>query len=533
MHAASPTEPSRWRLIPRLINERSLPVQFGLAALAAAGAAALVALLLDGARDTVIAVLGGGAAASLAAVALARRVCGALERMADGARALARENAPPESNIPLDASSPELRRVTSRARHLVDVFRERLQTLIAQNAALGRRLEHRTHELATLQDLSIGLATKDGLHELVEEALGALEQTLEYSSASVWARQDLEPAAMVTLLGYRAAEGATGTLDITDLRGMRLSSANLQKYEEIEREREAIVDNRARQSLLSWLWSKIVDDAQTSALYRTTRSWAALPMKFRDAVLGVLRVDHHEDDYFDAERLRLLTAVASQAALAMRHARLQAQEREMAVIAERNRIARDLHDAVSQTLFAANLMAGTMAKLLRQDTPIDAAALATKAAALERLNRGALAEMRLLMFELRPDAIEQTKIPELLHQVTEAIACRGEIAVRERLARDDALAAPVRVHLYRIAQEALSNVVRHSGARSVDVEWRFDAGAGSALRIADDGKGFDPDEARPGHFGLGNMRARAAEIGASFTLTSRPGAGTELLVQLA
>jgi signal transduction histidine kinase len=91
----------------------------------------------------------------------------------------------------------------------------------------------------------------------------------------------------------------------------------------------------------------------------------------------------------------------------------------------------------------------------------------------------------------------------------------------------------VRVQLYRIAQEALSNAARHSGASNVVVEWNAAPGASAVLRIADDGRGFDPEQVAPGHFGLGNMRSRAAEIGAALTLTSAPGNGTEVRVELA
>lgn len=516
----------------RLFDQRTLLVQFALVGAAAAAVAALAAWVLGGTQELALAVAGGGTAATTACALLARRTVRALERVASAARLLARDDAPADSSIVIDASSEELRHATGRLRQLVDVFRDRIQSLVEQNLALGRRLDLRTHELTTLEDLSIGLATKSDLRELVEEALGALEQTVEYSSASVWAREGLEPDGTVALLGYRAREPEASAKEASDLRGMRLSSANLQKYEQIERGREPIVDNRARQSLLSWLWSKIVDDAQTSALYKATRSWAALPMKFRDVVLGVLRLDHRDYDYFDAERMRLLTAVASQAALAMRHSRLQAQEREMAVIAERNRIARDLHDAVSQTLFAASLMAGALANTAAREPSIDPAALKAKAETLERLNRGALAEMRLLMFELRPDALEQTRFPELLQQAAEALACRGEIAIEQVLSREDPLEAPVRVQLYRIAQEAFSNIARHSAASRVQIEWTVHSPTRVTLRIADNGKGFDPNEPRPGHFGVDNMRTRANEIGASFSLTSEPRAGTELLVDL-
>jgi signal transduction histidine kinase len=393
----------------------------------------------------------------------------------------------------------------------------------------------RTHELSTLQDLSIGLASKTELHELVAEALSALEQTMAYTSASVWSRTARDEGGQVVLMGYRQNDDEAGETPTDDLTGMRLSRANLQRYEHIEREGEAIVENRVRQSLLSWLWSWLSDDARTSGLYRGTKAWMAVPLKSREAVMGVLRVDHEEPDFFDAERVRLLTAVGSQTGLAMRHAQLLSQQKDQAVVAERNRIARDLHDAVSQTLFAANVIAGTLGRLAARLVEMDpnAGALQQQAEALERLNKGALSEMRLLMFELRPDALQHLPLAELLQHAIDALASRGTIEVSHRLAREDRLPSATRVQLYRIAQEALSNIGRHSGASHAVIEWIVpEQGTGGRLRIADDGHGFDAGVSPPGHFGLRNMAERAAEIGATWHIASGPDEGTEIRLEL-
>ena len=515
----------------RLLNERSLPGQIG-------GAGLLVALVAAGAVWTTaaptwplaLAAAGGAVGASLLGAWLAQRTRRALTGMADAAHTLRRDDAPDTLEMPLFDSSEELRHASVNLRRMVEAARRRQRALEDRNAALEKRLAVRTHELSTLQDLSIGLATKSDVVGLVDEALGALGQTMEYASASLWARSDRAAGGHVLLLGYRTGADAAPP-DTQDLTGMRLSRANLQRYEQIERDREPLIENRARQSLFSWLCSKVTDDARSSELYRASRSWMAVPLRYRDDVLGVMRVDHQEADYFDPERARLLTAVSSQTALAMRHARLQEQQREVAVAAERNRIARDLHDAVSQTLFAANVLAGTLARSAGREPPPTAQAVAAQAQALEKLNRGALAEMRLLMFELRPDALPKTPLAELLRHAVEALACRGDISVDAQLDEGDTLAPEVRVQLYRIAQEALSNVARHSGAQHCRIEWLAGGPRQALLRISDDGQGFEVDEARPGHFGLENMRSRAQEIGATLTLASTPGQGSEVRVE--
>ena len=482
-----------------------------------------------------------GLAGAAAAALLAQCSSIALQQLAEAARALRREEASDDAQLPLLLANPALRGASQSLRRLVDHARNQRRALQARNAQLGSQLQQRTHELCTLQDLSVGLAGTDDFHGLVDEALKALEQTLEYSSASVWARDRRSDSAQVVLTGYRshdpqgaasvdASDDTDGAGSAPSLLGKRLSRINLQRYEQIEQSRVPLIDNNARQSLFSWLWEKVTDDASTSRLYRSTRAWMGLPLRFRDEVLGVMRVDHQEPGYFDAERARLLGAVCSQTALAMHHARLLVQERELAVVAERNRIARDLHDAVSQTLFASNVIAGTLAQQAAKGVALDPARLQAQAASLERLNRGALAEMRMLLFELRPDALEHQPLADLLRHPIESLSCRGDMQVLADLAPSDSLAPAARVHLYRIAQEALSNIGRHSGASRVQVSWLPAAPGGALLSITDNGQGFDPSQAHPGHFGLDNMRSRAADINATLILTSQPGQGCEISV---
>ncbi len=518
----------------RVFNERSLAVQLGAAGSVAVLGAMLGALgaasaLSSQAAPLLLAGAAGALGATLLGIAVGRRTGQALAHIADVAHVLRRDDAPEALELPLCEHSHELQLASINLRRMVEAARKRQRALEERNAALERHLAARTHELSTLQDLSIGLAQSSDVKGLVNEALGALGQTMDYASASLWARSERDAGGHVVLLGYRAEAGASPS-EAQDLTGMRLSRANLERYEQIERERQALVDNRVRMSLFSWLWSKVTDDARSSELYRASRSWMAVPLRYQDAVLGVMRVDHLEPDYFDAEKVRLLTAVSSQTALALRHARLQEQQREVAVAAERNRIARDLHDAVSQTLFAANVLAGTLARSAERDPPLSALQVAAKAQELERLNRGALAEMRLLMFELRPDVLPRTPLAELLRHAVQALSCRGDIRVDAELAEGDELPPPVRVQLYRMAQEALSNVARHSGASHCRIDWAVPGAGEAALTITDNGAGFEVDAPRPGHFGLENLRSRAHEIGATLTIRSVPGQGSKVHV---
>ena len=543
--------------VQRWFDGRTLPAQWAvLVLLVATAAALLLAALAHGPTGLVTqatlapqlwAVGLTGLACALAGTWLISRSSLALREISTSSRLLRRDDAAADANLPLHSHSAEWQLASLALRRLVDDARTQRAALQLRNAQLGEQLHQRSHELSTLQDLSHGLAASNDLFGLVDEALKALEQTLDYSSASVWARDrrakprpdnpdhsaDTLDKRQVVLTGYRSSDTsapAGAGQSSQALLGKRLSNANLQRYAQIERERGPVIDNDARQGLLSWLWEKVTDDASTSALYRGTRSWMGLPLQFRDEVLAVMRVDHHSPGYFNPERVRLLGAVCSQTALALHHAQLLLQERTLAVAAERNRIARDLHDAVSQTLFASNVIAGTLARGVLRSPPTDPQRLAAQATQLERLNRGALAEMRMLLYELQPEALDNQPLAALLHHPIEALACRGDLQVDTSLAPDDCLPAATRVQLYRIAQEALSNVARHSGASQVSVLWQPDADGGHWLRISDDGQGFDATLDRPGHFGLANMHSRAKEVGATLRLRSAPGQGTEISV---
>ena len=205
---------------------------------------------------------------------------------------------------------------------------------------------------------------------------------------------------------------------------------------------------------------------------------------------------------------------------------LRRQAGELAAGEERAHLARELHDSVTQALFSMTLVSRSVELLLDRD--LDAAR--TQLSQLRDLQREALAEMRALIFELRPGNLEQDGLTRALKTHTAALQGRiGLPVVVESTLGDERLPLPVEETLYRIAQEALHNVVKHAAARQV----RLDVGRGRhgvRLKIEDDGKGFDPARVPAGHLGLAGMQARAARIGASFTCRSVPGKGTTIEV---
>lgn len=207
--------------------------------------------------------------------------------------------------------------------------------------------------------------------------------------------------------------------------------------------------------------------------------------------------------------------------------RLQSMEGRLATVAaeERNRLARDLHDAVSQTLFSASLIAEVLPTLWEKD-PTKAKARLEE---VRQLTRGALAEMRTLLLELRPSALIEAELPHLLEQLAEAITSRARIPVVVTSTGECILPDDAKVAFYRIAQEALNNVAKHSEATEVMVRLLCEKNK-VTLNIKDNGVGFDTDNISPESLGVGIMHERADDIKALLTIRSGVGEGTEIIV---
>jgi two-component system nitrate/nitrite sensor histidine kinase NarX len=201
--------------------------------------------------------------------------------------------------------------------------------------------------------------------------------------------------------------------------------------------------------------------------------------------------------------------------------RLVDQAEEAAATAERARISRDLHDAVSQLLFSIRLLAGSLPKLWRSDPP----AAERSTLEIQRLAGGALAEMRTLLRELRPDTVPHTSLELLITQATEGVSARMDIPVSVDVEMEGRLPNEVHVVTYRVCQEALANVARHANASRVEVSVKGGSDRVS-MTVRDDGVGFDPSGAPKGTLGLVTMAERVDETGGRFDVVSAPGRGT-------
>jgi signal transduction histidine kinase len=255
-----------------------------------------------------------------------------------------------------------------------------------------------------------------------------------------------------------------------------------------------------------------------------------LPLRVRDRTVGLLRARAPEGAVWDAERLHWATGVAAQAAVAIENVRLYERARDEATEEARRHLARELHDSVSQAIYAIVLTTHAAQRRAERDPNKAREALD----AVVELAEAALAEMRALIFELRPEALVDVGLVGALHRQLDGLELRHGLAAERDLPDEPDLPFASKQVLLRVVQEALHNVVKHARASRVQVRGWAEGGR-LRLRVRDDGVGFDPDASFPGHLGHTSMRERLAALGGHLRLASAPGEGTtvELDVPLA
>jgi len=253
----------------------------------------------------------------------------------------------------------------------------------------------------------------------------------------------------------------------------------------------------------------------------------ALPLRARDEVVGVLHAYAPPGRGWDEEHVDLAAGLAAQAAVAIENARLYERAKGQAADEERRSLARELHDSVSQAIYAVVLSAHTARRKLDEG---DAAGAGVALDSAVELAEGALAEMRALIFELRPEALAEVGLVGALRRQLDGLELRHGLRAEATLGDEPDLPFAAKQELLRVVQEALHNVAKHARASVVTASLGTEDGR-VVIVIADDGVGFDPATARPGHLGLTSMHERVAALGGRLTVDSVPGAGTRVRVE--
>ncbi len=398
---------------------------------------------------------------------------------------------------------------------LLSVVRDVSQRVHSEHL-LQQRVEAHTREQSTLLEISQTLASALELQPGL--ILDQLRVIIDYTHAGLFKLEDSTLVALA-VRGPKSLERAMPF------------QIHLQSQEALmmmfnERRSTRIADVQSSDPPARYLRSLLKQ--QAGLLVKGVKSWMWVPLAIKGRLIGVIGVAHAERNYFTAHDAGLALTVANQAAITMVNAELYENAQTLAALQERQRLARNLHDAVNQSLFSAGLIAEVLPRLWERSPEEGRQSLED----LRRLTRGAQADMRLLLAELLPSTLTDAELGDLLRLLGNALAGRTNIPINVNVMGEGKLPNEVQVALYRLCQEGLSNIARHAGASQVDIYLNYEPDA-VELRIRDDGRGFDPDKTPPGHYGLSMMRERAAAMGAKLSITSQPGHGTEIIIRCA
>jgi nitrate/nitrite-specific signal transduction histidine kinase len=385
---------------------------------------------------------------------------------------------------------------------LADQFNLMSAELDDSYSSLEKKVADRTRELAILNSIISVASHTLNIQEMLEDALNKTVEQMDFDAGSAFR---FEPDSTSTLLTAHLGFEPAVAVDLVNRYTLISQPIPVYPQEVTTFGIEEFQDENLRDRLSQLGFQLLV----------------YIPLSTKGRELGFFILGRHEPSQLSPEELSLLSSIGKQIGVAMENALLYEQAEQTAITAERSRLARELHDAVTQTLFSANLIADVLPRIWKRNPEEGMQNLEE----LRQLTRGALAEMRTMLLEMRPESLERADIKSLLTQLVDAFIGRVRVPVSLVIQGDCELTHEVKIGFYRIAQEALNNIAKHSGARQVEVRLECQP-AGMILLIKDDGLGFDPEAITPGHMGIAIMRERANSIGASLKIESQPGRGT-------
>ncbi len=299
-------------------------------------------------------------------------------------------------------------------------------------------------------------------------------------------------------------------------------------WDRLCQEEPIVIADIQDETLEAMTFRRMVGESDLSTTYAFIRSAMWIPLVVRERIIGLLSITNSTPHVYGPRDAALALAIARQAAVAMENARLHERARQAAVLEERQRLARELHDSVTQSLYGISLYAEAAARALA-DGELDP--LRNTLHEIRETTQEALGEMRLLLFDLRPPLLEEQGLADALHSRLRSVETRSGLVAELHAENAERLSAAMEQELYRLAQEALNNVLKHAHAARVEVRLNI-AGDRATLEIVDDGVGFEPGLRGGNGFGLAGMRERAERLGGTLRVESAPGAGTRVHVEI-
>jgi PAS domain S-box-containing protein len=385
---------------------------------------------------------------------------------------------------------------------------------------LEKRVNERSRQITALLELARNVASTLELKPLLALVLSQLKTVVDYTGAAIATLED----GCFVFLDY---QGPTPREQIV---GLRIPASLSSGYSEVVHQRQPVIFGDLADLDPQPHAHSGQDDSLLREHFGYAHSWLGVPLMAKDRVIGVLRVDHEQEGRFNEQDAQIVLAFANQAAVAIENARLYERAQILAALEERQKLARELHDSVSQALYGIALGARTARTLVERDE-MDPSSLAPPLDYVLALAEAGLAEMRALIFELRPESLEAEGLVTALSKQAEALRARHQIEVRTDLGDEPQVSLNVKEALYRVAQEAMQNTVKHAQANLVELRLETTNGW-LALEVKDNGLGFDPTQDFPGHLGLRSMRERIENQGGELVIDSAPRLGTRVLVHV-
>jgi signal transduction histidine kinase/HAMP domain-containing protein len=376
--------------------------------------------------------------------------------------------------------------------------------------AMEQQVAERTRELSALHDVMAAAGASLDLETVIEHSL---EQVLAVMGCEIGAIHllDEERASLRLAVSRGVSPDLTGEIEAVPL-DAGLAGWALEQRKPIVVPR--IADGQRPLRVLPALGEQ---------------TYVGVPLRARGQGLGVLSVVRETSRPFDHEEVSLLASIADRVGVAVENAQLYRQAEQLAAMRERQRLARDLHDSVTQSLYSLVLVAEAGRRLAGAK---DLKRAEEAIARLGEIGQQALKEMRLLVYQLRPSSLQQEGLEAALRRRLGAVEKRAGIEASLAIEGTLEVSGTVAEELFYFAQEALNNALKHAAATSVGVHIRAD-GPRIEIEVADNGKGFEPDAVEDGAgMGLVSMRERMEKLGGTLTILSAPGKGTRVKAAL-
>lgn len=381
----------------------------------------------------------------------------------------------------------------------------------------AQRLRRTRNELTAILDVSRDMTSTIDLQTLITLTLNQVERVVDYNATSI----HLISGDELDMIGYKLR-------NLSNLvPPYRLNYKEIPPFRSMIENQQGIIipDIQAEPDLIEILNANSEEEFQIPDY---VHCFLVVPLILRNNAIGIMFAVSLQADVYDSQALNVMQSFANQLAVAIENAQRYEEAQETAVTEERNRLARELHDSVTQSLYSANLFAEAGRETVESGDTQGASHYFSR---IGSTTQQALKEMRLFLYELRPPDVEGDGLVDALQRRLDAVEKRAGVEARLILDGDIEFPDEVNDQFFRISQEALNNVIKHAEADEVTVYLQANGSIG--VKVVDNGRGFDLNEVdQKGGLGLQSMQERAAQIDAHFIIHTAPGEGTTIQVEV-